>query len=193
MSAQERGARARTRQAILDAAITVLGHEPSAPLGAIAAAADVGRTTLHRYFRERSGLLRAVNAEVTDRLTRAVGLARLDEGRGIDALRRLTREYFDLGDALSLIFNQPHLTAEVGWVDSAVCDPRFEAMVRRGHEDGTLDPDLSAPWVQSLLWAQLYAAYGYLADSDTSRHTVLGLLVRSVAGAAGAKGARIEE
>ncbi|SDZ46256.1 transcriptional regulator, TetR family [Micromonospora pattaloongensis] len=185
--------RARTRQAILDAAITVLGQEPTVSLGAIAAAADVGRTTLHRYFPERSELLRAVNAEVTARLERAVGLARLDEGRGIDALRRLTREYFDLGDVLSLIFNQPHLTAEVGWADPGVCDPRFETMVRRGHEDGTLDPDLPPPWVHNLLWAQLYAAYGYLADSDTSRHTVLGLLVRTVTGAAGVKSARIEE
>ena len=67
----ERGARARTRQAILSAAIEVLGQNPSAALSDIAAAADVGRTTLHRYFPERSDLLRAVAAE---------GSARLDAG-----------------------------------------------------------------------------------------------------------------
>ena len=54
------GARGRTRKAILDAAIGVLATDPAASLGQIADAADVGRTTLHRYFPERADLLTAL-------------------------------------------------------------------------------------------------------------------------------------
>ncbi|MDQ3577436.1 MAG: TetR/AcrR family transcriptional regulator, partial [Actinomycetota bacterium] len=47
---QTRGARARTRRAILDAAISVLSRNPAASLAEVAEAAQVGRTTVHRYF-----------------------------------------------------------------------------------------------------------------------------------------------
>jgi TetR/AcrR family transcriptional repressor of lfrA len=44
----EGGPRSRTRKAILDAAMAVLGEDPGASLGDNAAAAQVGRSTLHR-------------------------------------------------------------------------------------------------------------------------------------------------
>ena len=66
----ETGTRGRTRKAILDAAIRVLAADPSASLGQIADAADVGRTTLHRYFPDRAELLAAVMQEAGRRLGR---------------------------------------------------------------------------------------------------------------------------
>ncbi|MFC7546186.1 TetR/AcrR family transcriptional regulator [Plantactinospora sp. GCM10030261] len=180
---QERGPRARTRQAIIDAAITVLGQQPAASLGDIAAAADVGRTTLHRYFAERSDLLGAVKAEAIARLTRATELARLDEGTGAAALLRLSAEYFDLGDLLSLLFGEAQPMSEADWAEATGCDRGVAAVVARGHRDGTIDPDLPADWVESLLWSQLYAAWSYLAVSGASRHAVLRLLTRSLGGA----------
>ena len=95
------GSRARTRQAILDAAVEVLARNPSASLGDVAVAADVGRTTLHRYFPERGDLITALHALADERLERATARARLEEGPAVAALQRLCREYFDLGDVLS--------------------------------------------------------------------------------------------
>ena len=66
------GVKNRTRQAIIDAAIDLLAANPACSLGDIAAAAQVGRTTLHRYFAERADLLAAVGAEGGERLERAV-------------------------------------------------------------------------------------------------------------------------
>ncbi|TGJ95488.1 TetR family transcriptional regulator, partial [Actinotalea fermentans ATCC 43279 = JCM 9966 = DSM 3133] len=57
------GARARTRRAILDAAVSVFSSNQAASLGEVAQAAQVGRSTLHRYFPERADLMRAVGAE----------------------------------------------------------------------------------------------------------------------------------
>jgi TetR/AcrR family transcriptional repressor of lfrA len=173
------GSRARTRQAILDAAIEVLARNPAAALGDVAVAADVGRTTLHRYFPERVDLLNALRAEVDARLDAARVRARIADGTGAAAVCRLCQEFFDLGDLLSLLFHE-QVGDEGG---SEGCDAEFEAMIRRGHADGSIDPELPASWVQSLMWSQLYAGWSYLAEYGASRHDTLRLVLRCVSGA----------
>ncbi|WP_223884165.1 TetR/AcrR family transcriptional regulator [Micromonospora craniellae] len=187
VTTDESGSRARTRQAILQAAIEVLGHNQAASLGEIATAAQVGRTTLHRYFAERSDLLAAVAAEGARRLNEATGRARLADGTGAEALLRLCAEYFDLGDLLSLVFAEPALVEDPVW-GTEVCDDDFYAMIARGHADGSIDPALPAPWLQSVLWSQLYGGWSYLASHEVSRHEALGLVIRTVAGAVAPRG-----
>ncbi|MFG2064309.1 TetR/AcrR family transcriptional regulator [Micromonospora sp. NPDC048871] len=181
-SRDESGSRARTRQAILQAAIEVLSRNQTASLGDIATAAQVGRTTLHRYFAERSDLLAAVAAEGTARLNEATTRARLAEGNGAEALLRLCAEYFDLGDLLSLAFSEPALVGDPAW-STEVCDDDFHAMVARGHADGSIDPALPATWLQSVLWSQLYAGWSYLTEHQVSRHEALALVLRTLTGA----------
>jgi AcrR family transcriptional regulator len=175
--------RARTRQAIIDAAIAVLGKNLSAPLSDVALAAEVGRTTLHRYYPERSDLVNAIKAESVVRLKQATERARLDEGTGADALRRLCEEYFDLGDVLSLVFGDPQCLEDVDWGDEKSPERCLEAAVERGHDDGSIDPELPASWLETVLWSQLYAAWSYVAESGESRHRVLRMMVRTLAGA----------
>jgi AcrR family transcriptional regulator len=139
----------------------------------------VGRTTLPRYFPERSDLIAALRAEALARLGRAGVRARIDQGAGAAALARLCQEYFDLGDVLSLLFLEQ--VAFEG--DAGGCDEGFDAMVRRGHADGTIDPELPPVWVQSLVWSQLYAGWSYLAEHGASRHDTLRLVLRCVSGA----------
>ncbi|MFC7528545.1 TetR/AcrR family transcriptional regulator [Actinoplanes sp. GCM10030250] len=179
MSAIPTGSRARTRQAILDAAIEVLARNPAAPLGDVAAAADVGRTTLHRYFPERGDLITALHAEALERLGQARSRARIAEDTGAAAVRRLCQEFFDLGDVLSLLFRE-QIPVDDG---QGACDEEFLAMVRRGHSDGSIDPELPPIWVQSLIWAQLYLGWSFLAENNASRHEILRLVLRCVEGA----------
>lgn len=178
----ESAARLRTRQAILDAAITTLAGDPAASLGDIASAAAVGRTTLHRYFAERQDLLEAVTVEVATRLADAEQRARLGEGTGREALSRLVREYFDLGDALSVMFgSQVDVDAAYDRLAPDACSSR-EA-IERGHRDGSLDPELPPDWIESVLWAALYAGWAYTNETGGSRHESLRLVVRSMEGA----------
>ncbi|MFI7649885.1 hypothetical protein ACIBTZ_27960 [Micromonospora sp. NPDC049460] len=100
--------------------------------------------------------------------------------------RRLCQEYFDLGSLLSLIFTEPGLAAPAT-EGPAGCDPEFAAMVQRGHHDGTIDPELPAGWVQSLIWSQLYAGWAYVAETGASRHETLRLILRTVDGAIAVK------
>jgi TetR/AcrR family transcriptional repressor of lfrA len=176
------GSRARTRQAILDAAVEVLARNPSATLGDVAVAADVGRTTLHRYFPERSDLIDALHELADDRLEQATSRARLGDGPAVAALQRLCREYFDLGDVLSLLFRD-QVNCEVTEGEASACDESFDALIRRGHADGSIDAELPALWIQSLLWSQLYAGWSYMAEHGVSRHEALRLVERCVGSA----------
>ncbi len=182
VTSEESGSRARTRQAILQAAIEAWSRNQAASLSEIAAAAQVGRTTLHRYFPERSDLLAGVVSEGVTRLNRATARARLGEGSGAEALQRLCTEYFELGDLLSLIFSDPQLVGDPAW-STEVRDDDFHAMIARGHADGSIDPALPATWLQSVLWSQLYAAWSYLTDHNASRHETLTLLTRTLTAA----------
>ncbi|BCB91167.1 TetR/AcrR family transcriptional regulator [Phytohabitans suffuscus] len=180
---QDTASRARTRQAIIDAAIAVLGKNLSAPLSEVATAADVGRTTLHRYYPERSDLIKAIKAESVLRLSRATERARLAEGTGAEALCRLCEEYFEVGDVLSLVFSESQFLSEDDWCQFGGAEDRFGAAVERGHRDGSVDPDLPASWLENVLWSQLYAAWSYATEHGVSRHHVLRLTIRTLAGA----------
>ncbi len=174
------GSRARTRQAILDAAVEVLSRNPGAPLGEVAAAADVGRTTLHRYFPERSDLIAGLKEEVSRRFREVRERARSDDGTGAGEIRRLCQEYFELGDVLSLIFREQ---IDLEGDDEPDWDDGFEAVVDRGHRDGSIDPELPAVWVQNLMWSQLYAGWNYVAEVGVTRHEAMRLVLRSMEGA----------
>lgn len=181
------GTRSRTRLAIIDAAIGALARNQGASLGEIATAAGVGRSTLHRYFPERSDLLAAVSAVGLSRVEEARARARLADGTGASAMRRLCQEYFDLGDLLTLIFSDPQLTSDPSWNESIGCDDELAGVVERGHRDGTIDPQLPPNWVQSLLWSMLYAGWAQSNEPGVSKHDILPLLIRSFEGAVGAK------
>ncbi|HWS38967.1 MAG TPA: TetR/AcrR family transcriptional regulator [Actinoplanes sp.] len=171
--------RNRTRQAILDAAIEVLSRNPSAPLGEVATAADVGRTTLHRYFPERTDLVAALKEEAKLRLDEARLRARIGDDTGAAAIRRLCQEYFDLGDVLSLLFHEQIAFDDEGAGD----DDAFATVVQRGYDDGSIDPELPVTWVQNIIWSQLYAGWSYIGEAHVSRHEALRLILRSVEGA----------
>ena len=79
--------------------------------GEVAAAAGVGRTTLHRYFAERSDLLSALAVHVLEQVAAATERAAPTHGPAPEALGRICREYFELGDVLTVLFNEPTASA----------------------------------------------------------------------------------
>src|ERR1700712_6119516 len=106
------GPRSRTRKAILDAAMNVLGTNPNASLGDVAAAADVGRSTLHRYFAERTELMRALALHVHELSKSAIERAEPNCGPPVEALRRVVECQLDLGPIVPFVYNEPSISAD---------------------------------------------------------------------------------
>ncbi len=175
----ETATRARTRHAILRAAITVFGQNPSAPLGEVADAAGVARSTLHRYFPERSDLIEALRRYADDEIQQAEQRALLDQGPALDALIRLCHEYFDSWNTLTWRYTDS-LGNECEPADTDAWDDQQTAVViARGHADGTIDPGVPALWLQHALWALIYAGWEFVRRG-ASRHEALTLTLDSV-------------
>jgi AcrR family transcriptional regulator len=177
----ESTARTRTRRAILDAAVTVLARDGSASLAQVATAAGIGRTTLHRYFAERSDLMAALTGHTMERVAAATERAALERGPAHEALGRLCREYFELGDVLTLMFSDPQVGAAVASLEEAEHDRALFAVIARGQGEGTIDASMSAAWLQYSLWALLYSAWSLMHEQSLPRHEALELCLRSVA------------
>ncbi|PZT70465.1 TetR/AcrR family transcriptional regulator [Streptomyces sp. SW4] len=174
------GTRTRTRRAILDAAVTLLAADASASLADVASAAGVGRTTVHRYFPERSDLLAAIGTEVLEKVAAATERARPEEGPVPEALERLCQEYFELGDGLTLMFDSPQLMTWSGWDEETPADRALLRLVERGHAEGTVDAELSPAWVQSVLWSLLYSAWEHSRSRGATKHAALSLCLRTL-------------
>lgn len=188
--APESGARARTRRAILDAAVAVLSTDRSASLGDVAQAAHVGRTTLHRYFPERSDLVDALGAEAVERTRTAVAAARLDDGDPVAALRRLAFEYFDLGPWYMVLFNELSGGEPEFWEESDAVEEPVRELLRRGQADGVFDDQLTVSWLLRALWWMLFNAWAMHDEGEATRADALRMAVRSIEGVALARGAR---
>lgn len=171
--------RSRTRSAILTAAVRLLSGNSSASLGEIADAASVARSTLHRYFPERSDLLLAVSVFAAEQLRGAVERARPREGPARDALMRLCHEYFDHWDTITWVYMES-LKQEDGTCDpESAYDPDLSALIERGYADGTIDAALPVAWLNQMVWALLYSAWEYVRQGD-SKHQALELTLRTL-------------
>ncbi|WP_033424474.1 TetR/AcrR family transcriptional regulator [Actinomadura flavalba] len=177
------GVRGRTRRAILAAAAAVLARDRAATVADIARAADVGRSTVHRYFPERDDLVRAVVEDSLEVVERAGADARLDQGTPLEALRRLIAGYVAAGDRIRFLWGDPDVLAGHGTpADDPDCPPVQDPMldlVTRGQAAGVLDPDVEPVWVQNVLWALVYTGVELAEQGVLPRHGVVAHVVRT--------------
>lgn len=173
--AEHTAARERTRQALLRAGIEVLSADPSAALGEVASRAGVARSTLHRYFPDRRALVTAVSAYTTEEYEEAFTDARIEQGPALEAFRRLSLELMERLDVLAWWMGAG-LTALAAEDESAAAEftepdedeERLHRLVLRGHEDGTIDPQMGPQWIEGILWSTMYSAKHVLAGTATT-------------------------
>jgi TetR/AcrR family transcriptional regulator, repressor for lfrA len=173
----EGGPRTRTRRAILDAAMTVLATNPGASLGDIATAAEVGRSTLHRYFSERSDLLRALALHVHAISNAAIAHAEPDCGPPVEALRRVVECQLDLGPIVPFVYNDPALLADPEL--AAELDTGDEVIVEVLDRVATQGAPGPPEWPRLVFWALLNAGYD-AARRGTPRVQIVDAIMASL-------------
>jgi TetR/AcrR family transcriptional regulator, repressor for lfrA len=174
----EGGARGRTRKAILDAAMTVLTDNPAAPLSEIATAAEVGRSTVHRYYPERIDLIRALAVYVHALSSAAIEQADPACGPPVEALRRVVECQLDLGPIVMFAYNEPtivsdpELMAHLDTGDEAI----IEVLARVSTQSATAPPG----WARRVFWALLQAGYESAKQHGTPRHQIVDAIMASL-------------
>lgn len=181
----ESGARGRTRRAILAAAAQVLSQRRDATLAEIAEAADVGRSTLHRYFPDRRELLRAVVEDSLEVLGRSVAGAAIDDGPPLEAMRRLVTAMVDAGDRILFLWGDPRVLEEYGpgqeecEGDDDLVDDSLLRLIRRGQDEGVFDTEVSPLWIQNVLYGLVYTGVEVARHGQLPRHGVASTVIRT--------------
>ncbi|NUU25104.1 MAG: TetR/AcrR family transcriptional regulator [Streptomycetaceae bacterium] len=176
----ESGTRSRTRRAIISAAATVLARDRRATLAEIAQAAEVGRSTLHRYFADRDELVRAAALDSIVLIEEAVLGAAVTEGPPADAMRRLVTGLVGTGDRLLFFFGDPNLVAELPDDGDDQTERLVLDLIERGQAAGVFDPDVSAAWIMSVLWALVYTGAEAVQQGMVPRHGVTAHVIRTL-------------
>ncbi|NTJ11619.1 TetR/AcrR family transcriptional regulator [Rhizobium lusitanum] len=171
------GARARTRLAILDAAMRILSKNPSASINEIADAAGVGRSTVHRHFTERSDLIEALAQHVYMLSDQAVARADPESGPAAGALRRVVEEQLDIGLALDFIYNEQIVRKKPElFRDLKVADRLVEATIRRAERPNQAIP---TEWRIRVFWTLLRLGAEFV-DEGRPRHHVLNAIMETL-------------
>ncbi|UNB50804.1 TetR/AcrR family transcriptional regulator [Mycolicibacterium sp. YH-1] len=174
----EGGLRARTRRAIIDAAVDVLARNPAASLSDIAAAAEVGRSTLHRYFPERTELVRSLALHVHALGNAAIAQAEPDSGPPIAALRRVVESQLELGPIVLYMYTEPVVSA----------DSLLRARLETGDEviadllqNVAKAPGVPPPgWSRRVFWSLLHAGYQAAQEDRTPKRRIIDAIMATL-------------
>jgi AcrR family transcriptional regulator len=172
------GPQARTRAAILEATASVLARDRTATLPDIATAAGVSLTTVHRYFADRSRLMYEATADAMRAVADAVDGAATDRGPAIDAMRRTVTALTALGDRIMFLFGDPGLLDNVMLEGQLNDDPIIE-LIERGQREGIFVTELSAEWIEHVLFALILQGCQDAATGKLPRHTVAPIVIQT--------------
>ncbi|MBA8925113.1 AcrR family transcriptional regulator [Kutzneria viridogrisea] len=175
----ESSTRSRTRRAILDAALELLSQRPGTSLGEIAEAAGVGRSTLHRYFSERSELIAAIAGDAVDKLTSGVAEAALNQGTPVEALRRVVHVYFEFGPVLLFLVSEPQVSTEIVTGIETADVPVLE-LIQRGQREGYFDSSVSAQWISRVLGWMVHAGSESVREGELTRFEAVETVIRTL-------------
>jgi AcrR family transcriptional regulator len=182
-SKQASSARNRTERAIVTAAVSLWMRDRTATLPQIAEAAEVGRTTLHRYFPEREGLLRAATEHALEVVAGAIAEANPDKGHPLEAMRRVIAALASASEAIMFVFGDQSLVREVAPVAEPDLptphDPVID-LIRRGQAEGVFDDQLSAEWIQQVLWGVSYTAFEQVEQGALAKFDVVATVTRTL-------------
>ncbi|SDM63652.1 TetR/AcrR family transcriptional regulator [Allokutzneria albata] len=181
MGKPETGVRARTKRAILAAAAMTLARDRAATLADIAAAAEVGRSTVQRYFAEREDLVKAVTEDSLRVLGEATEEAGIGRGEPGEAMRRLVAAMLSVAERVLYLYGDAEILDSIGGVDQDDEGSRaVRALIERGQADGTFDAGADPWWIESVLWSLVYSACDAVSRGRMPRHGAAATVIRTL-------------
>ena len=173
-----RGRRSK-RAEIVEAAIAVLNVNTGASMSEIAAQAGVGRATLHRHFRTRDDLVRAIGAQCVEETTAAARVVDAVDASPVERLRSMFGAVIPLGDRYGFLSFE---TADDEIVRAGYREQiRWTAaLVEELKATGDIAPDVPSRWVVAQIDQLVWTAWKSVAGGDLTAPEASDLAVRTL-------------
>ncbi|HEV7709995.1 MAG TPA: helix-turn-helix domain-containing protein [Asanoa sp.] len=142
---------ARNLAGVLRAGARLLADDPSTPLSAIASAAGVDRTTVHRRFANREALLSAVFEAKLDSSGRVLDEARLTAAPVAVALHRYVEGIIPVSREWPVDTRRMMRDDPVASRRAEEQSARLDAFVQRAADEGLLRQDVAPAWARAVL------------------------------------------
>lgn len=158
----------RTEQAILLAANTVLGRDPSATLDRVAEAAGVSRMTLHRYFPSRLALVEGVFRAILRKANAVVDTAMAASDDPLIQLETMLKGDIGLGDFSFLQQLRDERIDPAILAAGETLDASLDALLELLKGSGAIDPGAPTAWLKHVYYAVLSAAWSASQDGSVA-------------------------
>jgi AcrR family transcriptional regulator len=176
----------RGRPSLLDVAAEVLVADPAASLAEVAAAAGIGRTTLHKHYATRDDLLCAAGHRAIDLWEQAVAEAD-GPGQPDGGLHALTAALIPIGPQLAFLWRTPafdHIKdLENRW---AAVEQRCLAVLSRAQDRGVLAAGVPDWWLMQTFYSVIYVAAEAVQAGKLASLDAPGLALRTILHGVGA-------
>ncbi len=159
--------RRSAREALLDAAASVLAQNPGAPVSAVAEAAGVGRATLYRHFPTREALVRDLALEAIERTEAAVVPV---IARGLSSEKTLLgilEAIVPLGDRFHFLTTERIEDEELAQ-EIRRQTREMEDFVEESKRDGLFAAGLPTAWIVAAIDALIWAAWDTVREGTVA-------------------------
>ena len=167
----------RTRQAVLQAGVTLLARKPTASMSEVAEAAGVGRATVFRLFDSREGLLKALAHEAIREIDRVAEEAAGVATSATDALRLVLQSAVETAEHVQFLW-----TAAEVWQDPEVVSAyerqsqELTDLLVAARDEGAFRADVPASWLTSVSDGLMWAAARSVSEGALGRKQATDLL-----------------
>lgn len=171
--------RPATLEAIVEAAIRLLNLNAGTTMSEIATRAGVGRATLHRHFRTRNDLVRAIGTRCIEEMNAAVRAEEASGRLALERLRSMFQAVIPLGDRYSFLSIESAdddgvrqgYRQQLHWVAALVEDLK---------EQGDIAGDVPTRWVVAQIDQLVWTAWNGVAEGYLNVEQASQLAVRSL-------------
>jgi AcrR family transcriptional regulator len=182
----ERPVRADARRnvnRILAVTAELIAIDPGVSMEKVAAAAGVSRATLYHHFRSRDALLDVLTDRSIREVTAALHVARPSEGAAPEAMERVLLAAWEvIGRYRGLVIVNPRR------LERSVLRSRLEpalaplrALIIRGQDARTFDPELPVEWLIGTLTDLIHAASRQVTSGTMEADVAQRALLRTAA------------
>ncbi|MEQ6903800.1 TetR family transcriptional regulator [Nocardioides sp. YIM 152588] len=165
-----------TRDTVVVAAQRLLAVEPTASMAQIAAAAGVGRATVHRHFASREDLLREIGLRSLERWERSLSAAEAAAAGARDAaalrtvLVGMLERYVEDAEEFGIALTDPTVVSDAGLRQrSEALFAREIALYAAAQRADVLRSDMPARWFAHAVYGLLVGARDALVAGDVTR------------------------